>query len=371
MAPGLRRAVPSSSMPALGPQLADGEQLDDALLHLVEAGVVGVEGGAGHVDVELVVGALGPRQVEHGVEPALDPAVLHVLLGHALEAAELLAQGPHDVVGDAGGLEGVDARAVVVGRLAVVVSSPSSLRMASICRRSRYSRCCWSSPSGTSWRIFSASSSSARASLAQPSTSRTRSVTSIVSSSSTLRSVERSGHQPTRSARPPGSSASTLRRMPRTWRSPRCSNRAAQGGAQLGAEGLGLVGRRAPRRRGSAVTHRPAPVPTTPAPMRARPVARTTRACGAAGQRAGRLDPGDGADAGEAVADLGARGGARRRRRRRPRRRPWPRRTRRRWSPPCRAGPRRREGAGRAGCWSRATGHGASRVVTCGLQVTT
>ena len=73
------------------------------------------------VDVELVVGALGPRQAEHGVEPALDPAALHVLLGHALEAAELLAQGPDDVLGHAGRLEGVDAGAVVVGRLALGV----------------------------------------------------------------------------------------------------------------------------------------------------------------------------------------------------------------------------------------------------------
>ena len=45
--PRSRRPVPTSSMPALGPQLAHGQVLDDALLHLVEAGVVGVEDGAG------------------------------------------------------------------------------------------------------------------------------------------------------------------------------------------------------------------------------------------------------------------------------------------------------------------------------------
>ena len=86
MAPGLRRLRADVVDAALGPQLADGEVLDDALLHLVEAGVVGVEDGAGDADVELVVGALGPRQVEDDVEPALDPAALGALLGHALEA---------------------------------------------------------------------------------------------------------------------------------------------------------------------------------------------------------------------------------------------------------------------------------------------
>ena len=106
---------------ALLAELAHGEQLHDPLLHLVEAGVVGVERGARRVDVELVGGALGPREAEDGVEPALDPAALHVLLGHPLEAAELLAQRPHHLVGHARGLERVDALAVVVDRLAVVL----------------------------------------------------------------------------------------------------------------------------------------------------------------------------------------------------------------------------------------------------------
>jgi hypothetical protein len=156
-------------------------------------------------------------------------------------------------------------------------SSPSSLRMASSCRRRRCSRCCWSSPSRTSWLIFSVSSRSASASLAHPSTRRTRSVTSIASSSCTLRSVVRSGHQPTRSARPPGSSGPTERRMPRTRRSPSSSNSAARVARSSPPSALASsVGGCSSI--GSAVTHRPAPVPTTPAPSRARPVARTTRA---------------------------------------------------------------------------------------------
>ena len=106
---------------ALLPQLAHREQLHDPLLHLVEAGVVGIERGARRVDVELVGGALGPRETEDRVEPTLDPPALHVLLGHALEPAELLAQRPHHLVGDPGGFEGVDAVAVVVHGLAVVL----------------------------------------------------------------------------------------------------------------------------------------------------------------------------------------------------------------------------------------------------------
>ena len=118
---GLAARRPDVFDPALLAELAHREQLDDALLHLVEAGVVGVEGGARHVHVELVGGALGPREPEHGVEPALDPAALHVLLGHPLEAAELLAERSHHLVGHAGGLERVDALAIVVGGLAVVL----------------------------------------------------------------------------------------------------------------------------------------------------------------------------------------------------------------------------------------------------------
>src|SRR3546814_5105244 len=58
---------------------------------------------------------------QHSVEPALDPASLHVLLGHPLVAAELLAQCADDVLGDTSGLQRVDALAVVVDRLAVAL----------------------------------------------------------------------------------------------------------------------------------------------------------------------------------------------------------------------------------------------------------
>ena len=42
---------------AFGPQLAHGEELDDATLDVVEAGVIGVEHPARLGEVELIVGA--------------------------------------------------------------------------------------------------------------------------------------------------------------------------------------------------------------------------------------------------------------------------------------------------------------------------
>ena len=77
--------------PALDPQLADGQVLDDAILDVVQTGVVGVEHRPGLADVEPVIGPLAPRQLEHGVEPGADPAVLGALLAGALQLVDLLA----------------------------------------------------------------------------------------------------------------------------------------------------------------------------------------------------------------------------------------------------------------------------------------
>ena len=49
---------------ALGAQLAHREELDDAVLHFVETGVVRVEHGAGVAEVVVVVGTRVPRQLE-------------------------------------------------------------------------------------------------------------------------------------------------------------------------------------------------------------------------------------------------------------------------------------------------------------------
>ena len=54
-------------------QLANGEELDDAVLHLVEAVVIGIEHGSRLIEVELIVGARVPRQFEDAIEPRTDP----------------------------------------------------------------------------------------------------------------------------------------------------------------------------------------------------------------------------------------------------------------------------------------------------------
>ena len=95
---------------ALGPQLAHGEELDDAVLDLVETGVVRVEDGAGVGEVVVVVGARIPRQLEDGVEPCADPARLHRLFADPFEAIDLLEYRVADGIGD---IELGQTRAVV------------------------------------------------------------------------------------------------------------------------------------------------------------------------------------------------------------------------------------------------------------------
>ena len=75
---------------AVGPQLAHGEVLGDAVLDVLEAGVVLVEDLTRVHGVELLVGALAPRHGDQPVEVGADHARLAGLLAHALEAAELL-----------------------------------------------------------------------------------------------------------------------------------------------------------------------------------------------------------------------------------------------------------------------------------------
>jgi hypothetical protein len=95
---GTRAPAAHGRQPALGPQLAHGEVLDDAVLHVLEAGVISIEDGPRLTHVEAVVGLLAPRDVEHGVEPGPDPAVLGALLAGALEPVKLaLDRSPHRV----------------------------------------------------------------------------------------------------------------------------------------------------------------------------------------------------------------------------------------------------------------------------------
>ena len=91
-----------SAEPALLPQLAHGEVLDDAVLHVLQAGVVRVQDRARLGDVEVVLGADVPRELGHPVEVGADPAVLGRLLGRALQAAELALGLLADVLGHVG-----------------------------------------------------------------------------------------------------------------------------------------------------------------------------------------------------------------------------------------------------------------------------
>src|SRR5439155_25436710 len=72
-----------------GPAVAHRQVLEDAVLHVVEAGVVGVEDGAGRGQVGVVRGADAPRQFEDGVQPGTDPAGLRRLVARPLQPADL------------------------------------------------------------------------------------------------------------------------------------------------------------------------------------------------------------------------------------------------------------------------------------------
>ena len=199
--------------------------------------------------------------------------------------------------------------------------------MAASCWRRMNSRWFFSRPSLTSVRIFSWSACSARASLTQPRTRRTRSVTSTVSSSSTLRSSDRSGHQPAASARASGSSrprrTSARRRPPissNSSRNPARSSDAELAGliGDLGVHGLGLEPEDGAGAGDAGAQQGPLVGPDH-------------QGRDARGQLAGGFDRGDrcrrrrGGRRGGGPAAAG-----RRRRWRRPQ--PWPRRTRGRWS---------------------------------------
>ena len=100
-----RAAAAEHGETALTAQLAHREELDDPLLHVVETGVVRVEDAARLCEVEVVVGAHVPGDLEHPVQVRPDPAVLGVLLAGALEAVELALDLLAHVLGHARLLE--------------------------------------------------------------------------------------------------------------------------------------------------------------------------------------------------------------------------------------------------------------------------
>ena len=117
---GARAALGGGSEAAVDAQLAHREVLDDAVLHVVQTVVVGVEDGAGFGDLETVVRADAPGQLDDGVQPGADPPVLRALLACPLQAPKLALDGGLD------GLRGVDigqpSAVALVGLVAVALT---------------------------------------------------------------------------------------------------------------------------------------------------------------------------------------------------------------------------------------------------------
>ena len=104
---------------ALLAQLRDGDVLDDPVLDVLEAGVVGVEHLAGVLRIEPLLGALAPRHREQPVEVVADHARLGRLVAHALEPRELLLGLLEHVLGHLGF---GDLRAVLLDDRAFVLA---------------------------------------------------------------------------------------------------------------------------------------------------------------------------------------------------------------------------------------------------------
>ena len=104
---------------ALLAQLAHGQVLDDPVLHVLEAGVVGVEDLAGDLRVEPLLRILSPRHGEQPVEVGADHRRLARGVAHALEPAELALRLLPHLVGHA---RFADLRAVLVDHGALVLA---------------------------------------------------------------------------------------------------------------------------------------------------------------------------------------------------------------------------------------------------------
>ena len=80
-------------------ELAHGEELEDAVLDLLDVVVVGVEHLARVVEVEVVLGADAPRQRRDPLQVGADDAVLGGLGGQLLQAVQLAVDLLADVLG--------------------------------------------------------------------------------------------------------------------------------------------------------------------------------------------------------------------------------------------------------------------------------
>ena len=92
----------SGSIPRSVAQLAHGQVLDDAVLDVVEAGVVGVEDLARVRGIQALLGALRPRHRHEPVEVRADHRGLAARLAHPLQPVELALGLLADGVGHVG-----------------------------------------------------------------------------------------------------------------------------------------------------------------------------------------------------------------------------------------------------------------------------
>ena len=83
----------------VGLQLAHREVLEDPVLDLLEVVVIGIEDLAGVGDVEVVVGALGPGQLDEPLEVGADHAVLGGRRRQLLQPRQLALGGLLGVLG--------------------------------------------------------------------------------------------------------------------------------------------------------------------------------------------------------------------------------------------------------------------------------
>ena len=93
--------------------------LEDALLHIGQPVVIGIEQARRLGNVEPVLGLHTPRQLEHGVEPGADPARLGALLAGALQLVDLTLHGHPDMLGQ-----------VALGQLGSIVVGIRSVTLA-------------------------------------------------------------------------------------------------------------------------------------------------------------------------------------------------------------------------------------------------
>ncbi len=98
--------------------------LDDAVLDVVEPGVVGVEYRAGRGDVVGVLRPDIPRQVEDGVQPGADPAALRGGIRRPLQLVDLLQRRGAGLLRQVGGLDA----GPVGGRFGAAVAARAGTR---------------------------------------------------------------------------------------------------------------------------------------------------------------------------------------------------------------------------------------------------